>query len=51
MAKLYLRAVLAGTKNFSEVTALYKPQVRDLLEELVAKGELSFERYLILINN
>ena len=51
MAKLYLRAVLAGTKNFSEVTALYKPQVRKLLEELVTKGELSFDRFTIIINN
>lgn len=41
MAKLYFKAVLAGTKKFSEVTALYKPQVMKLLEAEVAAGRLS----------
>lgn len=45
MAKLYVRAILAGTKKYSEVTTLYRPQVRQLLEAKVEAGELTQEQF------
>ena len=49
MAKLYVRAILAGTKKYSEVTAGYKPQVKKLLEEKVEAGELTPEQLAAIL--
>lgn len=39
MAKIYLKLILAGRKNFDEVPADYKTAVENLLREKAARGD------------
>lgn len=49
MAKIWYRRILAGTKAFSEVPALWSAQVKVLFKADVANGEITAEEYAEII--
>jgi polyhydroxyalkanoate synthesis regulator phasin len=50
MAQIYKNLILAGRKTFSQVPASLQNAVKALLQDLVARGEISQQQYTEIIN-